>query len=138
MQKRINVLIRLSEGKYTDRFQPQEIAKNNFAYLGNQNGIFNRYTAKFDSSISYIDTTTHYRYFINSQPVTNYDRNIINQSVSTDLTHMVKFYSTNRKYFLRKGPLNQSEPINTVRSGEYTLTGKRRTSIFTKLTVLNS
>ena len=44
-------------------------------------GVFNRYTATFDSSISYIDTTTHYRYFIKSQPVTNYDRNILNQSV---------------------------------------------------------
>ena len=81
LSKKNNILVRLSEGKYTDRFQPAEIAKNKFTYIGDQNGIFNRYTAKFDSSISFIDTTTHYRYYINSHPVTNYDRNIINQSV---------------------------------------------------------
>ena len=59
------------------------LRKTNSAYIGDQNGILNRYIAKFDSTISYIDTTTHYRYFIKSNPVTNYDRNIINQSVSS-------------------------------------------------------
>jgi hypothetical protein len=76
-----NILVRLSEGKYTDRLQPSSVAKNQFTYIGNQNGIFNRYNAKFDSSISFIDTIAHYRYYINSQPFTNYDRNIRNQSV---------------------------------------------------------
>ena len=76
-----NVLVRLSEDKYTDRVQPTAIEKNKFSYIGDQNGILNRYIARFDSTISFIDTTTHYRYFIKSQPVTNYDRNILNQSV---------------------------------------------------------
>ena len=40
--------------------------KNRLAYVGDQNGILNRYTARFDSTISYIDTTTHFRYYINS------------------------------------------------------------------------
>ena len=62
LTRKNNVLVRLSEGKYTDRFSPSEIAKNKFSYMGDQNGIMNRYIAKFDSSISYIDTTTHYRY----------------------------------------------------------------------------
>jgi Tol biopolymer transport system component len=109
LTKRNNVLVRLSEGKYTDRLQASEYDKNKFAYLGNQNGIFNRYTAKFDSSISLIDTIAHYRYYINSQPVTNYDRNIINQSVINDPFGEVLF--TNRKYILRKGLLSQSAPI---------------------------
>ncbi|MDO9065519.1 MAG: hypothetical protein Q7U96_00345, partial [Chloroflexota bacterium] len=63
LTKKNNILVRLSEGKYTNRFQPTGIAKNKFAYIGDQNGILNMYVAKFDSSISYIDTTTHYRYF---------------------------------------------------------------------------
>jgi hypothetical protein len=106
--KRNNILTRLSEGRYTDRIQASEIAKNKFSYLGNQNGIFNRFTAQFDSSISYIDTTAHYRYSINSRPVTNYDRNIINHSVGNQSGTTGEALFTNRKYILRKSILNQS------------------------------
>jgi Tol biopolymer transport system component len=106
-----NILVRLSEGKYTDRFQPEEIGENKFAYIGNQNGIFNRYTAKFDSSISFIDTTAHYRYYINSQPSTNYDRNIMSQSVVNGGDSYGEILFGNRKYVLRKGLMNQSNPV---------------------------
>jgi hypothetical protein len=111
IEKKGKVLSRLSEGQYADRFQPVGTARNRFTYLGDQNGIMNRYTAKFDSSVSYIDTTTHFRYYINSNPVTNYDRNIINQSVvnGTDLYSEILF--DKRKYFLRKGLNSESEPI---------------------------
>jgi hypothetical protein len=115
--QRNNLLTRLSEGKFTDRFQANEIAKNKFSYLGNQNGIFNRFTAQFDSSISFIDTTAHYRYFINSRPVTNYDRNILNHSVSNSSGTFGEALFTNRKYVLRKGLLNQTGqelPVNLV------------------------
>jgi Tol biopolymer transport system component len=111
VSKKTNVLTRLSEGKYTDRFQPNGIAKNKFAYLGDQNGIMNRYIGKFDSSISYIDTTTHYRYFINSLPVTNYDRNIINQSIENGSDTYGELVFSQRKYILRKGLQSQSSPV---------------------------
>jgi hypothetical protein len=111
ISKRNNVLVRLTEGKYTSRFQPAEIAKNKFTYIGDQNGIFNRYTAKFDSSISFIDTTAHYRYYINSQPATNYDRNIINQSVANGSDLYGEMLFSKRKYVLRKGLLSQSGPV---------------------------
>ena len=118
-----NVLLRLSEGKYTDRFLPSGIGRNKYSYIGNQNGILNRYTAQFDSSISYIDTTTHYRYFINSLPVTNYDRNIINQSVANGSDTFSEIVYGNRKYNVRKGRVSESEPI---RSGEITKTSFRK------------
>ncbi len=111
IEKRSNVLVRLSEGKYADRFQPSGIAKNMFAYIGNQNGIFNMYTANFDSSINYIDTTTHYRYYINSKPVTNYDRNIINQSAINGSDSYGELLFSKRKYVLRKGSLIESNAV---------------------------
>ena len=106
-----NILVRLSEGKYTDRFQPGGIGKNRFAYIGDQNGIFNRYTANFDSSISYIDTTTHYRYFINSLPVTDYDRNIVNQSIQSGSDLYGEILFSKRRYTLRKGVFSELKPI---------------------------
>ena len=121
--KKNNILVRLTEGKYTDRFEPTGIAKNKFAYTGDQNGIMNRYIAKFDSSISYIDTTTHFRYFINSLPVTNYDRNIINQSVVNGSDTYGELIFSRRKYVLRKGLQSESVPIP---AGEITNTTFRR------------
>lgn len=111
LARKNNLLVRLSEGKYTNRFQAAEIGKNKFTYIGDQNGIFNRYTAKFDSSISFIDTTSHYRYYISSQPTTNYDRNIMNQSVMNGTDPYGEVIFTNRKYNLRNGLLSKSDPI---------------------------
>jgi hypothetical protein len=118
-----NLLVRLSEGKYTDRFMPAGIANNKFTYVGDQNGIYNRYTAKFDSSISYIDTVTHYKYFINSLPVTNYDRNIINQSVVNGSDSYGEVLFSKRKYNVRKGLLSESNPVP---AGEITNTTYRK------------
>jgi hypothetical protein len=115
LTKKNNVLVRLSEGKYIDRSQPFETTKNNLTYLGNKNGIINRFTAKFDSSINFIDTIAHYRYFINSLPATNYDRNIMNHSVTGNSDSFSEDLFSNRKYVLRKGRLDQS---NTVPTGE--------------------
>jgi len=106
-----NLLTRLSEGKYTDRFSPSGIGRNKFAYIGDENGVLNRYTATFDSSISYIDTTTHYRYFINSLPVTNYDRNILDHSVLNGSDTYGEIIFSKNRYLLRKGNLTSSAPI---------------------------
>lgn len=111
LTKRRNVLVRLNEGDYADRFEANSIPGNKLAYIGNQNGIMNRYTARFDSSISFVDTTTHYRYFIKSQPVTNYDRNITDQSVSNGSDTYGEILFRNRKYEVRKGSLSEEEPV---------------------------
>jgi hypothetical protein len=111
LAKRSNVLVRLSEGKYTNRLQASEVSKNKFTYLGDQNGILNRYTAKFDSTISFIDTVAHYRYYINSQPYTNYDRNIRNISALNGSDPFSEVLFTNRQYVLRKGLQSQSDPV---------------------------
>jgi Tol biopolymer transport system component len=111
LNKKNNLLVRLTEGKYNDRFEATGISKNKLSYKGDQNGVINRYIAKFDSSVSYIDTATHYRHFINSLPNTNYDRNIINQSVANGSDSYGEILFSNRKYVLRKGELGKSEPV---------------------------
>jgi Tol biopolymer transport system component len=113
LTKKDNLLMRLSEGKYADRFLPTGTARNKLSYVGDQNGIMNRYIASFDSSISYIDTTTHYRYFIKSQPVTNYNRNIISESVLNGSDSYGEILFSKRKYILRKGLLNELRAIPT-------------------------
>ncbi len=78
-KSRSKVLKRLSEGNYWDKNEPYQAARQQFLYLGNQNGIINRYFARFDSGIAYVDTAVHYRYYTVSTPLTNYKRNILEQ-----------------------------------------------------------
>ena len=111
LARKNNILTRLSEGKFVDRVQPAEVSQNKITYLGNQNGIFNRYTANFDSSISFIDTTSHYRYFINSQPSTNYDRNIMSHSVQNGAESYGEVIFSKRRYILRKGQQSQTTAV---------------------------
>lgn len=125
------VLLRLPEGKYIDRFQPVGLSKNSLSYIGDQNGILNRYVAKFDSSVSYIDTATHFRYYINSKPVTDYDRNIINQSVAGSSDTYGEVLFKERKYVLRKGLFSRSQTI-PVSETEPTVFRKEKTRLLQK------
>ena len=77
------VLRRITSTPMVDEIQPMAYDDNFFCYLSDQNGIYNRYIARFDSAITFIDTTTHYRYFTTSFPVTNYSRNLLEQDVNT-------------------------------------------------------
>lgn len=76
------VLRRITSTPLVDEIQPMEYNERFLCFLSDQNGIYNRYLARFDSAITYIDTATHYRYFTTSFPVTNYSRNLLEQDVS--------------------------------------------------------
>ncbi|MFH1160074.1 MAG: hypothetical protein V1733_03895 [bacterium] len=76
------LLKRITHTPLANEIQPMPYADGLFCYLSDENGIYNRYLARFDSVISYIDTATHYRYFTTAFPVTNYKRNIVEQDLS--------------------------------------------------------
>jgi hypothetical protein len=74
---RSKVLYRVSHTPESNEVQPMAYRKGYFTYLSDSNGIYNRYVAKLDSAITYVDTATHYRYFTTSKAITNLPRNII-------------------------------------------------------------
>ena len=75
------MLRRLTNSPNVDETNPLVINNNYISYLSNQNGIVNRVTAKLDSSVSFVDTAMHYRYFMTPYPQTNYSRNIIGYDI---------------------------------------------------------
>lgn len=123
IEKKNKVLTRLSEGKYSSRLQATMPERNKISYIGDNNGIFNRYSAVFDSSISFIDTTTHYSYFISSVPVTNYDRNILNQNSSNASDTYGEVLFNKGKFNLRKGSSLNLKPVSET---DMTMTGFRK------------
>ncbi|MCD4694934.1 MAG: hypothetical protein K8S16_01740, partial [Bacteroidales bacterium] len=78
------ILRRVTKTPLANEIQAMEYQDGYITYLSDQNGIYNRYLGWFDSAISYIDTTTHYRYFTNSFPITNYSRNLLEHDFVPD------------------------------------------------------
>jgi hypothetical protein len=71
------ILKRLTQTPSANEKYVIPINNTSINYLSNENGINNRYAARFDSVITTIDTIAHYRYFIVPKPISNYKNSII-------------------------------------------------------------
>lgn len=92
-------LERLTNTWNTNEFNPIEYRKDKYFFITDANGIYNRGFAKFDSTISFIDTAIHYRTFTKTYPISNrsfsiaaYDFNRFNNEFA-DISEGTKRYS---------------------------------------------
>lgn len=99
-----SVLKKISEGDYINHIQPLYQGKDRFIYLSDKNGIYNQYMAEYDSAIAFIDTTIHYRYFANSYPLTNYNRNILNHDFNPSTEDFANILYHDGRYHMYKYP----------------------------------
>jgi Tol biopolymer transport system component len=74
------VFRRLTQTPFINEQQAIPSSNTELSYLSDANGIINRYVAHFDSSIAFVDTITHYRYFMVERPASNYKQGIIEHS----------------------------------------------------------
>ena len=102
---RSDVLQRISEGDFINHAEPLSPRHNEFFYLSDKNGIINRYYAQYDSTISMVDTTIHYRYFANSFPLSNYRRNILSHDINTETGEIAEIVYNDRRYHMYKYPM---------------------------------
>jgi hypothetical protein len=107
-----NILKRITDSPLADERQAVEYESGYISYLSDENGIFNRYIARFDSTIAFIDTTTHYRYFSVTYPVTNYVRNIHEQDVSPEAEKYGEILFYGNRYHMFIGP---TIPVNELK-----------------------
>jgi len=109
-----NALYRVTNSPDINETSPQEYSKGVIAYLGEANGIYNRYIGVVDSSISFIDTTEHYRYFYNSRAITNYQKNIQEHHINARYTKCAEIIVDNFKEKLMVSSLVPSEGVKQV------------------------
>lgn len=64
-------LLRITNTPYANETNALPYSQNEILFLSDQNGIKNRYIAKFDSIISRIDTIVHYAYRSGSRPLSD-------------------------------------------------------------------
>lgn len=96
-----DILRRLTNTPAEHETMPMPYSRSEFAYLSDYNGIVNRYLARYDSAIAWVDTTTHYRYFTTTRPVTNYTRNILEQDIAPEgarLAEIIRINGITRMY----------------------------------------
>ncbi|MEA2042919.1 MAG: hypothetical protein U9N85_10245 [Bacteroidota bacterium] len=112
-KNKAQTLKRITNTPYTNEIKPIEISKNKFVYLSDKNGIYNRYIAEFDSTISSVDTTIHYRYFSKQKQLTNYSRNIEDYALKQNSkeTYEVIYYG-NRYRILNKRQSGLNKKFN--------------------------
>ncbi len=101
-------LYRVTDTKTINETQPSDFYEGYFTYLSDQNGIKNRFVAKLDSVITFVDTTEHYRYIFNSHPVSNYKSNVLEQDVSLRANKIAEVFYKEEKVYLYVSPIDKS------------------------------
>jgi hypothetical protein len=105
------VLRRVTDTRFANERFPVDYGNGYFTYLSDDNGIYNRYIARFDSAIIAVDTAIHYRYFTRSFPATNYSRNIIFHDVSVGSGQIAQLIYDDNKYKIFKEDLVSAENL---------------------------
>ncbi len=108
--RRSDVLMRLNGNPYNNEEQPLEISKNRFLLLQDGNGIINQYISEFDSTVSYIDTTIHYRYFAKTRPLTSYSRSTLEQDYNKAAGRVASIIFNDGRYNVLGHSLDEGTP----------------------------
>ncbi len=98
-------LMRITNTPDIDETYPTPYCPGYISYLSNGAGVLNRNIARIDSSISFVDTSAHYRYNVHSFTITDYSHNILEQDASPYLRFMTEIFYNKGKYFLYKDTL---------------------------------
>ncbi len=99
-ESKSNVLRRITNTPMVNELQAQPWDSTHFSFLGDKNGIRNRYVAHFDSAIAYIDTAAHYRYFATSVPITNYKYGILEQEIAPNAGKLSQIMYHDGRYYI--------------------------------------
>lgn len=108
------LLYRVTNTPSVNETKPQEYGKGVISFLSEANGIYNRYVGVLDSSISFVDTIAHYRYFYNTQAITNYQNNIQEHHINHRFNRYAEIITENGKQRLMVSPLLTSKEIKPI------------------------
>jgi hypothetical protein len=108
------VLKRVTNTPGIDEMYPADYDSTHISYLSDLNGIRNRYVARFDSAIAYVDTSAHYKTVTTSFPVTNYSRSILQQDVNVKANKFTEVIFENGKYRMYVHPIVSASSLTPI------------------------
>ena len=105
-ENRNNILYRVSENTLSNQTHAIETGKNQFVFLSSETGIRNRYLGSFDSTISHIDTSIHYRKFTHISPLTNYQFSILEHKYKRSEKMFFETFNLKDTYTISQKPFS--------------------------------
>ncbi|MEK6615209.1 MAG: hypothetical protein AABZ32_03720, partial [Bacteroidota bacterium] len=115
------VLRRVTNTPLVNETYPFEFDKEHLCFLSDENGIRNRYLGALDSAIAFVDTTSHYRFFTRTYPITNYSHSILEQDINLTSKKVTEVVFNEKKFrmFVNALPesaaeMNSLDLINTA------------------------
>lgn len=94
------VLWRLNTPENTHEYDLRRVDESHFSYLGSSIGPPNQYVVKLDSSIAYVDTITHYDYFIRQAEVPTSVFGTLSYDIDLESNSMTRIYLRDGRYRL--------------------------------------
>jgi len=85
---------------------PYQYEGRKYTFLADYEGTVNRYVAVYDSAVSRIDTTIHYRFFTVAEPLTNYASDILDYQVHTNTGEFSVFTFADNDYQFYHGNIS--------------------------------
>ncbi|MBX2973061.1 MAG: PD40 domain-containing protein, partial [Flavobacteriales bacterium] len=105
LETRSRILTRLTATPGVDEVQPAQYDSLSYTYLGDADGIRNRYRVRYDSAVSHIDTTIHYRHFTVEEQLTDLRRSIMEQDVNAERGRYTQLQYRDGRYHFHVGRL---------------------------------
>jgi len=118
-QRNDSLLEQLSDFKHSNEVLPKTIAPNKYLFLSDKIGISNLYKSSFDSTISFIDTTAHYRFFNTSTQLTDYNNSILDYDFDSQNENIIHTYLYKGKYYISKTPIDLNNRIKNPKEVAY-------------------
>lgn len=116
LETRSPLLTRLTATPGFNEVQPAQYDSANYTYLSDIDGLWNRFLVRYDSAISHIDTTIHYRYFAMEERATDLRRSIIEQDMNAERGRYTQLQFRDGRYHFYAGrvtdqPSSSAEPV---------------------------
>jgi Tol biopolymer transport system component len=103
VKRRSNILERITDTPGFSERNPYQYDSIRYTFRAHHEGIINRYTATYDSVISRIDTTIHYRYFTTAQAISNYRNDLLSYKAHPATGRFSTIEFKDRKYHFYTG-----------------------------------
>lgn len=114
------VLTRLTNTKYSNETEVESVGQDYYMYLSDSVGFKNRFILKYDSTIAFVDTTVHYKYFSSDIQITNYSKNIIEQDLNGGVLGQIVFDNKKSNLYSKNFDVNNVTPITNSKILSFT------------------
>lgn len=111
------VLTRLSGTPGVNETQPFQLDSASYTYLSDADGVVNRYRVRYDSTISHIDTTVHYRYFAVKERLSDLRRGVLEQHVEPQRNRYTLLQLKDGRYRFFTGRTGEPQATGAVQPG---------------------